>query len=1731
MKLRKQLVTIVAFLFVLVCSLCVGREVNAADTNIVENVMNVKCQVTEGTDANTDKPVNLRLVTSVDSLNYSEIGFKIYYNGNDNPSAATPITAKVDTVFKRIVASAESGVDYNYNPKVISTDSEYFATVTLLDINPSNFDKPFYIKPYCKTLDGQTIYGVSRYVKVSDSYDDIVNVPVKVTAEQATGMTVDFDTTKLDQTDSYEHDGTYAHLTFKVKDEQELSSVTKFTFKNGEEVIDTAYHRNPLTKYTGGETYDRSWYDTNKDATEFVIATSADLYGLAEVAKTYNFANKTIYLGADITVNEGDAKTWSATNAPTYPWTTAIGISTLWFGGDFDGCGDTISGIYVYSEGTGVGLFGITSAYASIKNLRLENSYFETTAVGDTTNPAPIGSVVGVSYKTDMDSVYSNAKVVSGGIGVGGLIGRAMSGNTHSIVNSQFDGIIEAVNNSRYIGGVLGVASACSVTVENFLYTGTINSQYSAGGVALGGIVGQMVSSSSAYQTLTVRDSLIAGEINTAGKYNVGLVAGTGYITADLTNVYTYVDITGVTPSFHSTSKGFGNGAIFTLADNKNINELAADTATGMAAFDLSLDYADTWVVTTTGHPELKQFATANAMPADTSWHQTASATKEYTISTMEELYGLAVLAQNNTFDGWEFTLGNDITVNSGESDGWATDAPKYMWLPIGNSSSAFNGIFDGQGHRIKGLYLMTDKTHVGLFGYVNSSCQIKNLSLQNSHIESSATADTSSVGSIIGYATKANLESVYSDATVVCSGKDVGGLVGRANSLVDHSMINCWFDGEMHGNVRAGGLLGSLIQGTMSMTNCLNTGIVSSNATDTGLQFGGFVGRLMNSAQITFTDCLNASDIQLQYGVCVGSYVGWLYGSTTTPPQVTFSNTYSVEKFTIPANVTLHKQVDGVGNNSNGSVIGTLNVIPEEYLQGYWGYQMTGFDFKDIWVAKAGGTPELKAFSKGANLPITDDVIVADTTWYDASATNQTIVDEADFYGLTKLSLLKNTFAGKVVELSDDMELNPGWKITNGIPKNEWVPIGQLSGSAFAGSFNGNGHVISGVYVNAEVKNIGVFGEAGGSDAKAYVKNLIVRDSIFQNTQGQIGAIVGFGHVDISDIYVEDTVKVSSSGVATGGIVGLYGSKDERKISNCWFDGTVESSYPIAQQRCGGIVGQINMGTKTISNCLNTGTIIGNFTAGEGMIGVGGIVGRVESSTISGTTYSPTVSIDSCLNASDIDVNHQYGAGSIAGNLYAGTVTINNTYTTNDIHYAEGAKVPSQKTTGIGFGSNDIYNTDGISEIAENDLLGLNGYYNTRLGFYIEGQEESENDVWVVREGDVPAPKPFATAMNLTLPMAPRTDTSWYAANESNKSYTITTKEELAGFSELSQTKNFNGWTITLGNNIVFNKDINNPAYTWTPIGQSLAFAGTFDGTLKTISGVYCKSDKIYVGLFGQTLNGSKIQNLSLIDSYFECTVDVAEDKEEFACVGSVVGYSNSDLENIYSKATVKGYGLEIGGIAGGVQNKSSAASGTTPTMADMTTRIYKGCWFDGTIISDHQRVGGIVGGLRQGGLSFEDCLYTGTMELLYANTSKGTRAGGILGYAQNAWTKVTLNDIISTGEINNTTNNGNVGTVIGRVSGTNEGVSLTNVYATPGDFCGSSATSITDTVTEVQENDQMIGYQDYLNGTGLDFRDTWTLRTTGVPALKLFVPDDEVYIYTDAQLSLSYFPRRTIA
>ena len=167
------------------------------------------------------------------------------------------------------------------------------------------------------------------------------------------------------------------------------------------------------------------WY--NLDDKEFTITTTDELYDVAALSQYYDFKGQTIYLGADITVNDGDASKWEE-EAPDLVWTPVTK-----FAGTFDGKGHTIRGIYAVGINKSVGLFTDTQATCEIKDLRLENSYIKGL------NDKGTGSIIGTGTGT-LSTIYSNAIVVCESDNVGGLIGYLKATKSSEIENCWFDG-------------------------------------------------------------------------------------------------------------------------------------------------------------------------------------------------------------------------------------------------------------------------------------------------------------------------------------------------------------------------------------------------------------------------------------------------------------------------------------------------------------------------------------------------------------------------------------------------------------------------------------------------------------------------------------------------------------------------------------------------------------------------------------------------------------------------------------------------------------------------------------------------------------------------------------------------------------------------------------------------------------------------------------------------------------------------------------------------------------------------------------------------------------------------------------------------------------------------------------------------------------------------------------------------------------------------------------------
>lgn len=141
---------------------------------VSEEVLSVKCQITDGTTA-TSPTTDIRFVTTVDSLYYKETGFTITVGGTER-------TQSIKTVYKKIVAN-DGGVKFEYEPTDFCASAKYFATFTITNLELGAYETGISIKPYWITMDGTKVEGVSRYARVEDSWRNIVNVPVRVHAD------------------------------------------------------------------------------------------------------------------------------------------------------------------------------------------------------------------------------------------------------------------------------------------------------------------------------------------------------------------------------------------------------------------------------------------------------------------------------------------------------------------------------------------------------------------------------------------------------------------------------------------------------------------------------------------------------------------------------------------------------------------------------------------------------------------------------------------------------------------------------------------------------------------------------------------------------------------------------------------------------------------------------------------------------------------------------------------------------------------------------------------------------------------------------------------------------------------------------------------------------------------------------------------------------------------------------------------------------------------------------------------------------------------------------------------------------------------------------------------------------------------------------------------------------------------------------------------------------------
>lgn len=499
---------------------------------------------------------------------------------------------------------------------------------------------------------------------------------------------------------------------------------------------------------------------------------------------------------------------------------------------------------------------------------------------------------------------------------------------------------------------------------------------------------------------------------------------------------------------------------------------------------------------------------------------------------------------------------------------------------PIGHdNTNKYQGVFDGQGHRITNMKEFTIASPVALVGAARgSSAFVRNVIIDKSCEFTGLEYVASLVGDIEyppspSYTT---IENCVNEANVTASNAWAGGFIGGA---------------------RFG-------DGTAYIVNCVNRGNVSAMTSA-----GAFIGATANGA-IVISSYNEGNVLEGQNGA----------NNLVANGDVTFTNVFDVSTMT---------------NRGQG-----VALSPEAITNGELAYKLNG-DQNEITWTQTIGQDEAPVLGTGSKQVYAHGRVHCNGTTYENATYNNdpsgdVVQDEHNFVGgictyckkvvhdylkpdangvyhlsnveqVEWFSAMVNTemYGGMKAVLDDDIDF--------GGVENAHTPIGN-DAHKFFGQFDGQGHHIHGMVINLENignNGAGFFGSlrGGGTDADGvvYDDTVIVRNLIIDNDcsvlvqSGHVAGVVGRVNARNSDaniVMIENCGNeadiTSVQGTTIGGIVGCVQSTTVGLIiRNCYNTGSIA-----ATAECAAIAGWTGTAAdglvKVFENCWNTGDVVG---------------------------------------------------------------------------------------------------------------------------------------------------------------------------------------------------------------------------------------------------------------------------------------------------------------------------------------------------------------------------------------------------------------------------------------------------------------------------------------------------------------------------------------------------------
>ena len=195
----------------------------------------------------------------------------------------------------------------------------------------------------------------------------------------------------------------------------------------------------------------------------------------------------------------------------------------------------------------------------------------------------------------------------------------------------------------------------------------------------------------------------------------------------------------------------------------------------------------------------------------------------------------------------------------------------------------------------------------------------------------------------------------------------------------------------------------------------------------------------------------------------------------------------------------------------------------------------------------------------------------------------------------------------------------------------------------------DGDGHSVSGIYINSTANYQGLVGYLGGGT----LQNLGIKASYIKGTSS-VGGLCGTNSGTVTNCYNTGSVEGNNY------VGGVCGENNSATVTNCYNTGSVEGNNYV-----GGLCGW-NSGT--VTNCYNTGSVAGNRRVGGvcGWNDMGSITNCYNTGSVTGSdfvgglcgqNYSGTVT--NCYNTGNVTGNDAY-VGGLCGQNYA---TVTNCY------------------------------------------------------------------------------------------------------------------------------------------------------------------------------------------------------------------------------------------------------------------------------------------------------------------------------------------------------------------------------------------------------------------------------------------------------------------------------------